>query len=279
MFFTIDGQKIEIGSYCRKFPPAFRSAAVGPAPVPWAGPSAAVSYFFVQFLLQIFPYSRRDPFGNGLWDFPLFRPVSPGFSPENRSVFRSTFQRTPKNSRKILPAGPVRPSVVFVPRASFPAGSTIRLHRFCFSSLSTKWRPFLFGTSSAFPGFPLSAAGCLTRNPPTHCTICPFFALRSCRRFQIGGELHSGSPDSSCCLLGFCWAFPRGNGPGRWEFSRRTRRTSLPVLWKKVGISITVHQNRLCQADTVFSQSIVFLLSCSVLHYKTAGFFVYRIFC
>ena len=103
MFFTIGGQKIEIGSYCRKFPPAPRSAAEGPAPAPWAGPSAAVSYFFVQFLLQIFPYSRRDPFGNGLWDFPLFRPVSPGFSPENRSVFRPTFQRTLKTAEKFSP--------------------------------------------------------------------------------------------------------------------------------------------------------------------------------
>ena len=63
MFFTIDKQKIEIDSYCRKFPPAPRSAVRCPALAAKVKPSPAVSYFFVQFLLQMFPCSRRAALG------------------------------------------------------------------------------------------------------------------------------------------------------------------------------------------------------------------------
>ena len=154
MFFTIDGQKIEIGSYCRKFPSALRSAVRCPALAAGAGPPPVASYFFVQFLLQIFPYIRRVVLGNSLWDSPLFHPVSPGFFPENHTVFRPSSQRTPQNGRKIFPLGFVRPSAGFSPEAVRSTGATIRFHQISFSSLSTKPPPFLFGTSWDFPGFP-----------------------------------------------------------------------------------------------------------------------------
>ena len=172
MFFTIDGQKIEIGSYCRKFPPAPRSAVRCPALAAGAGPPPVASYFFVQFLLQIFPYIRRVVLGNSLWDSPLFRPVSPGFSPENHTVFRPSSQRTPQNGRKIFPLGFVRdapkrqenfplgfrpPICGFSSEAVRSTGATIRFHQISFSSLSTKPLPFLFGTSWDFPEFPRCA--------------------------------------------------------------------------------------------------------------------------
>lgn len=219
MFFTIDKQKIEIESYCRKFPPAPRSAVRCPALAAKVKPSPAVSYFFVQFLLQIFPCSRRAALGNPLWDSPLFRPVSPGFSPENHTVFRPSSQRTPQNGRKNFPRGPIRPSVVFIPWTTPPPGATIWFYPFCFSSLSTKPPPFLFRTSWGFPGFPRYCTESLS-SPPSYTLYdlldfhlrCHAFCQFAAVAVFIAGTVHHG-------FLDFCWIFFRSNGAVQRFFS------------------------------------------------------------
>lgn len=276
MFFTIDQQKIEIDSYCRKFPPAPRSPVRCPALAAKVKPSPAVSYFFVQFLLQIFPCSRRAALGNPLWDSPLFRPVSPGFSPENHTVFRPSSQRTPQNGRKNFPRGSIRPSVVFIPWTAPPPGVTIWFYPFCFSSLSTKPPPFLFRTSCGFPGYPRYCTESLSSPPPTHCMICWIFTF--------GAMLFASLQRSPFSLPGLSttvsWIFvgffsgptalssvfspvDASHFPGDFMAKSFHFKYSLPNLSLSDG--------------HFFLLSILFLLSCHTLLAKTTGFFVNRV--
>ena len=276
MFFTIDKQKIEIDSYCRKFPPAPRSAVRCPALAAKVKPSPAVSYFFVQFLLQIFPCSRRAALGNPLWDSPLFRPVSPGFSPENHTVFRPSSQRTPQNGRKNFPRGPIRPSVVFIPWTTPPPGATIWFYPFCFSSLSTKPPPFLFRTSWGFPGFPRYCTESLS-SPPSYTLYdlldfhlrCHAFCQFAAVAVFIAWTVHHG-------FLDFCWIF---SGPTALSsvFSP-VDASHFPGDFMAKSFHFKYSLPNLSLSDGhFFLRSILFLLSCHTLLAKTTGFFVNRV--
>lgn len=63
MFFTIDKQKIEIDSYCRKFPPAPRSAVRCPALAAKVKPSPAVSYFLYNSSCRFSHAAAAPPLG------------------------------------------------------------------------------------------------------------------------------------------------------------------------------------------------------------------------
>ena len=222
MFFTIDGQKIEIGSYCRKFPSALRSAVRCPALAAGAGPPPVASYFFFLFLSQIFPCIRRVVLGNSLWDSPLFRPVSPGFSPENHTVFRPSSQRTPQNGRKIFPLGFVRPSAVSVRKqcarlvqpygfTKFPFHHFQQNHPHFFSELRGIFQNShgVPGRSRQIPSYTLYDLLFFHPWSPAACWFC------------IG-------PDSDCSdapsrFLGFGWSSPRRHGAIRQFFSWRRR--------------------------------------------------------
>ena len=112
MFFTIDKQKIEIDSYCRKFPPAPRSAVRCPALAAKVKPSPAVSYFFTIPLADFPMQPPRRP-----WESPVGFPVVP-------SGFPRFFSGKPHRFPAIFPADtPKR-------QEKFPQGSHPSICRF-----------------------------------------------------------------------------------------------------------------------------------------------------
>ena len=75
-----------------------------------------------------------------------------------------------------------------------------------------------FGTSLAFPGFPLSAAGCPTRNPPTHCMICPFLPSEAAAGSKSAANFIPAARTAPAVFLVFVGLFPGATAPDVGNF-------------------------------------------------------------
>ena len=218
MFFTIDKQKIEIESYCRKFPPAPRSAVRCPALAAKVKPSPAVSYFFTIPLADFPIHPPRGP-----WEFPVGFPVVPSGFPRFFSGkphrFPAIFPADAPKRQEKFPQG-FHPSICrFHPMDGSAAGCNHMVLPVLLFINFNKTAPVSFQNFVGFSristvphGIPLQLPSYTLYDLLDFHLRCHAFCQFAAVAVFIAGTVHHS-------FLDFCWIFFRSNGAVQRFFS------------------------------------------------------------